>query len=476
MIAPSEPGHVGLEDDPELLGLTRLDLAVEILEGGAATPLPALGGGRGLARLDHRAGFLLVLDDAQDVAGLGHVGQPEDDDRARRSGLGDALAHVVLEGADAPERLADDDDVADLERPGLDERRRDRPAALVELGLDDGADGVALRVGLELLEIGDEQDHLDQLVEPDPGLRRDRHERHVAAVLLDDDPGLGQLGLDPLGVGVGLVDLVERDDDRHLGRLGVADRLERLGHDPVVRRDHDDRDVGHPGAAGAHRRERLVTRGIEEDDPLAVLDDLAGADVLGDPAALAGGDLGRPDRVEQARLAVVDVTHHGHDRGARLEERRIVLLVEDFLGRLGDLAVRLVEHAGMVHGLGLGHFVAELAGDERRGVAVDELVDRREDPALDQLADDVGRVDAEQLRELLDGDRSGQLDRATLARVERLDAGSVECAVTTRRLAGAASAAGAAPTPGHGLLLRWSCSWVRGPRPAPRADRSGAGS
>ena len=49
---------------------------------------------------------------------------------------------------------------------------------------------------------------------------------------------------------------------------------------------------------------------------------------------------------------------------------------------------------------------------------------------------------------------AGQLDRATLARIERLDAGSAECAVATRRLAGPATAAGAAPTPGHGLLLR----------------------
>ena len=197
----------------------------------------------------------------------------------------------------------------------------------------------ALRVGLELLEVGDQQDHLDQLVEPDAGLRRDRHERHVAAVLLDDDAGLGQLGLDPVRVGVRLVDLVERDDDRHLGRLGVADRLERLGHDAVVGRDHDDRDVGDPGAAGAHGGERLVARGVEEDDALAVVGDLARADVLGDAAALAGRDLGRPDRVEQARLAVVDVAHDGHDRGARLEERRVVLLEEDLLGRLGDLAV-----------------------------------------------------------------------------------------------------------------------------------------
>ena len=60
------------------------------------------------------------------------------------------------------------------------------------------------------------------------------------------------------------------------------------------------RDVGDLGAAGAHRRERLVARRVEEDDVPAVLDDLAGADVLGDAAALAGRDLGGPDGVEEA--------------------------------------------------------------------------------------------------------------------------------------------------------------------------------
>ena len=61
--------------------------------------------------------------------------------------------------------------------------------------------------------------------------------------------------------------------------------------------------------------------------------DLARADVLGDAAALAGRDLGRPDRVEQARLAVVDVAHDGHDRGARHEIGLVVLLEEDLLRR-----------------------------------------------------------------------------------------------------------------------------------------------
>ena len=55
-----------------------------------------------------------------------------------------------------------------------------------------------------------------------------------------------------------------------------------------------------------------------------------------------------------------------------------------------------------------------------------------------------------------------------------LDAAAAERAVATRRLAGPATAAGAAPTPGHGLLLRSVMSWVEAPPPA--RSRSSAGS
>ena len=285
-------------------------------------------------------------------------------------------------------------------------------------------------------------------------------ERDVAAVLLDDDPRFGELGLHPVGVRIRLVDLVEGDDDRHLGRLGMADRLERLGHDAVIGRDDHDRDVRDPCTAGSHGRECLVAGRVQEHDPLAVLDHLARADVLGDPTALSRRDLGRADGIEQARLPVVDVPHDRHDGRPRLEKGRIVLLEEDLLGGLAGLGLFAVGPVRAGHVDGLGHFVAELAGDERCRVAVDELVDRREDPALDQLADDVRRVDAEQLRELLDGDRSGQLDRSTFARVQRLDTGARERALATRWLARAAPTASAAPTPGHALLLRSSLwSW-----------------
>ena len=90
----------------------------------------------------------------------------------------------------------------------------------------------------------------------------------------------------------------------------------RLRHDAVVGRHDEDDDVGDPGAAGAHQRERLVARRVEEDHRPLVDRDLVGADVLRDAAGLALGDLRLADRVEQRRLAVVDVAHDGDDRRA----------------------------------------------------------------------------------------------------------------------------------------------------------------
>ena len=50
------------------------------------------------------------------------------------------------------------------------------------------------------------------------------------------------------------------------GRLGVGDRLLRLGHHAVVGRDDQDDDVGDVRAAGPHGGERLVARRVDEGD------------------------------------------------------------------------------------------------------------------------------------------------------------------------------------------------------------------
>ena len=122
----------------------------------------------------------------------------------------------------------------------------------------------------------------------------------------------------------------------------------RLRHDAVVGRHHQDDDVGHLGAAGAHGGERLVARRVEEGDLPAAHVDRVGADVLGDAARLALGDVGRADGVEQRRLPVVDVAHHGDDRAraARSSPAAAVLLgLEHLLDVEGDVLDLVLELA-----------------------------------------------------------------------------------------------------------------------------------
>ena len=137
----------------------------------------------------------------------------------------------------------------------------------------------------------------------------------VAAPGLGHELALGQLLQHPCRVGFGPVHLVDGHDDGDVGRLGVVDGLNGLGHHTVVGRHHEDDDVGGLGTAGPHGGERGVARRVDERDAVVVPDDLVGTDVLGDAAGLPGHDVGRADAVEQQRLAVVDVAHDGDDRG-----------------------------------------------------------------------------------------------------------------------------------------------------------------
>ena len=54
-----------------------------------------------------------------------------------------------------------------------------------------------------------------------------------------------KLFLDPIDIGAGQIDLVDRHHDLHLRRrFRVADRFQRLRHQSVIGRDHEDHDVG----------------------------------------------------------------------------------------------------------------------------------------------------------------------------------------------------------------------------------------
>jgi hypothetical protein len=97
----------------------------------------------------------------------------------------------------------------------------------------------------------------------------------------------------------------------------VLDGLDGLRHGTFFGGHYDDHDVGHLGAACAHGGESLVAGRIQEHDVAGRRVDLVSADVLGDAAGLARGDVGLADGIEQRCLAVIDVPHHRDDRRAR---------------------------------------------------------------------------------------------------------------------------------------------------------------
>ena len=248
---------------PDGLGLRHHLLERAAHAGGARRRLLALLAG---AVIGDFAGAGLVLDHRQAVAGVGRAREAEHFDRGRGSGGLDRIAGVGDQRAHAAPFGAGHDEIADTQRAALHQHGRDRSAAAVELGLDHGAFGGALRIGLEVENFGLQADHLEQLV--DVGLLGGGHFHvdHIAAHRFDLDLVLQQIGAHAVGLGVRLVHLVDGDDDRNLGRLGVMDRFDRLRHDAVVGGDHQHDDVGDLGAAGTHGGEGSVAGRIDEGD------------------------------------------------------------------------------------------------------------------------------------------------------------------------------------------------------------------
>jgi hypothetical protein len=222
--------------------------------------------------------------------------------------------------------------------------------------------GLALRSSNLRLQ----QDLIEELLDAGPLLRTDLGMQDVAAELLEQHAVLQEVLLHLGHVRCGEVHLVDRHDHRHAGVLGVADRLDRLRHHLVVGGDDQDHDVGDLRPAGAHGREGLVARRIEERHGLAVGQlDVVGPDVLGDPARLTRDDVRLADIVEQRGLAVVNVAH---DRDHRRPRYQIRLGISDGL-RLGLVLVLP------------GRLEAELRRDELDLVEVETLVHRHHQPS-----------------------------------------------------------------------------------------------
>ena len=388
--------HVGLQNQRQLLDRAGLELLVQLVEGEAgaggqgslAHLLPAVGG--------HLLGADFVGHHLEAVAGFRQRRQAQNFDGGGGTGLRQHPPAVVEHGAHLAEDRTDDEGVADAQGAVLDEHGSHRAAAAVELGFEHGARGGQGGLGAQLLHVGHQQDHLEQLVQIGLLLGGDVDHDRVAAPVFRDQAAVGQLLLDALGERPGLVDLVHCHHQGHLGGAGVVDGLERLRHHPVVGRHHQHHHVGHLGAAGAHAGEGLVAGRVDEDDLAAADLHLVSANVLGDAAGLAGGDAGFADGVEQRSFAVVDVAHDGDHRGAR---RPLALRFRRDLLLQGLLFERNHRGGGV-----------EVLGDFAGELDVERLVDGGEHAAVEQHLDDVLGADVELLGQLLDGDALGDGD------------------------------------------------------------------
>ena len=175
-------------------------------------------------------------------------------------------------------------------------------------------------------------------------------------------------------------------------------RLQGLRHDAVVRRNHQDGYVRDLGAPRSHSCERLVARGVQKGDRLAVGLHLVGADVLGDPAGLLGHDVGLTDSIEKGRFTVVDVAEDRHDRGTRLQLVGVLLILRDDEG--GRSALFLDRSL---------YLEAEHLGDLRGGLVLQDIVDRQHLPQPHQLLDHLDRVDLHERGEVVNGQRRRDL-------------------------------------------------------------------
>ena len=352
----------------------------------------------GLAEEHDLLGFGGIGDHLEIVAGFGQRLQTEHLDGRGRLGFADLLAAIVQHGAHFAEHGAADEIIAHVQRAVAHQHGGHRSAAAIELGFEHVAHGRTGGIGFEILQIGHQQNHLEQQIEVDLHLGGDGHHHRIAAPVFGQQAAIGELLLDALGLRVGLVDLVNGDDDGDLGGAGVVDGFEGLRHDAVVGRHHQHHDIGDFGAAGAHAGERFVAGRIDEHNLAAVFFDVICADVLGDAAGLFAGHIGFADGIQQRSLAVIDVAHDG-DHGRALEQ--ILLL-------FGNLHL-LLRFFFVGDGGGGG---AKLARDFGGELGIERLVDGGEDVAIDQLLDDQAGLDVQLFGKLFDGDAFGNGDLA----------------------------------------------------------------
>ena len=110
---------------------------------------------------------------------------------------------------------------------------------------------------------------------------------------------LGQSLLHPFRISSGLINFIDRDNNRHVRCLGMMSCFHRLRHHPIIRRHDQHHDIRGLCPTCSHGRKGLMAWGIQEGDPFIPDLDRISPDMLGDPTRLLFGHFGLPNGIEQ---------------------------------------------------------------------------------------------------------------------------------------------------------------------------------
>src|SRR5690606_25253080 len=341
--------HIGLEDDVERLLLVLTHGLEDVFQLAGVSTGQLHFAELALTEQRNFTGLLLVRDDGQVITGFRRTIQTQNLDRNGKTSFFHLHATLIEHGADTAKGHTAQDHIALTQGTVLNQHGGDRTTTLVETRFDHDTTTWCSRGCLELENLGLQQHGFEQLINAGTQFGGNRDERSVTTPLFWNHIQCGQAVLDVVRIGFRLVDLVDGNDQGHASGFRMLDRFLSLRHDAVISCHHQNHDIRGLGTTSTHGGKRSVARGVQEGDHAALGLNVVGTDMLGNTAGFARGDLGATNIVEQRGLAVVDVTHHGHNRrtGQRLAfefQRFGQLLFQRIVADQLDLVAQLFSH------------------------------------------------------------------------------------------------------------------------------------
>ena len=116
----------------------------------------------------------------------------------------------------------------------------------------------------------------------------------------------------------------------------MVNGLNRLGHDTVIRRNHQNSNIRHQGASGTHCSKGLVPRRIQEGNLFVTHPDTVRTDMLGNTPELTFGYIGISNGIQQRSLTMVNMTHHHNHRGSGFKALRCIFYIMEKLFFIGE--------------------------------------------------------------------------------------------------------------------------------------------